>query len=359
MRLRPSASHIWFHCPASAKMTENAPADNAGDPAREGTCAAWVAEMVLTGERERCIDMIGETHENGWPVESDMAQLIQGYVNNLRSHGEGQVFAERFVRLNENIAGTPDGFAIANGDTLHVDDLKYGYSPVEPFRNTQVGCYTGALLKEMPHIRHVIFGIYQPRCSHPLGIYRTWSIDRQTADRFVAEIIEASQKCLAEKPAAQPDNHCEYCPAAAMCYSIANVLYAGYDIMATAKQRHMGREEVIAELAFIERMEKMVKGRKTALHAEATARIAKGEVFQGWHMESGRGQRRFKNSLDAERIEAITGVSPLSDKLVTPAELERRGANIEVVQALTETPTLPPKLKQVPANYYAKLFDRK
>lgn len=355
--LRPSASKFWTACPAQPQMAAMIPPEPPSDPAREGTCAAWVAEMVLTGERERCIDMIGESHENGWLVEADMAQMIQGYVDNLRRHG-GTVTAERRVRLNEMIEGTPDGFAVVSGDMLIVDDLKYGYGIVEPYRNTQVGCYMGAILKDHPHVTRVVIGIYQPRAWHPNGIYRTWEMTRSEADAFVAEIVASGHECQSSDPVARAGEHCDHCPAAATCSALAGEVYRSHDLIAAHRQRHMTAAEACRELKFLAEAEAMLKARKTAVEAEVTARIGNGETFRGWHLQQGVGQRRWKSDLEPKALEAVIGTSITETVMVTPAEAERRGASKEMIAMLSEKPTLTPKLKPVPRNYYQKLFDK-
>ena len=60
---RPSASSIWTKCVGYPRLISTLPKGwetRSADPAREGTCAAWVAEMVLTGVAQECHDMIGE-----------------------------------------------------------------------------------------------------------------------------------------------------------------------------------------------------------------------------------------------------------------------------------------------------------
>lgn len=361
MDLRPSASHIWRHCAAMPTMASRVPTEVPGDPAREGTCAAWVAEMVLTGAVSTAADLVGKSHENGWLVEPDMAQRIQKYVDLVRSYG-GEIHTERKVRLNEHIAGTPDAFAIMGSDgVLIVDDLKYGFGLVEPFENEQVSIYAGAILRMLTrkgvHIKRVVIGIYQPRAWSPAGIHRTWSCFPEELMAFVAKIEEAGRAAQNPDAPATPGAHCEYCPAAATCAANAAENYRVYDRLATQVQRHMTAEEMAEELTFLEIASDMLKGRKSAVEAEATARMKRAETIPGWHMEQRAGHRRFRVS--AATVKALTGIDPEVPKMVTPAELERMGANETVVARLSETPRTAPRLKKVPPGYYANLFKRR
>ena len=47
---RPSAAHRWTKCSAAPLFASRAGPQPTSDPAREGTCAAWVAELLLTDQ---------------------------------------------------------------------------------------------------------------------------------------------------------------------------------------------------------------------------------------------------------------------------------------------------------------------
>lgn len=358
MQLRPSAAHIWTKCPANPLMASRAPEEAPGDPAREGTCAAWVAEMVLTGEAATTVDLIGKNHSNGWLVEPDMTHRIQKYVDLVRSYG-GTIHTERKVELNGHIKGTPDAYAILAADAiLRVDDLKYGYGIVEPYRNPQISIYAGAILRYLAArgvtIRQVVIGVYQPRAWHPAGIHRTWATTPEDLMAYVHQIEAAGDLAQAPDPVAKPGAHCEYCPAAATCPAVTAANYRVYDMLCASQQRHMTALEMAEELAFLAEADDMLQGRIKALHAEAKARMGRGEHIPGWHMEQGAGQRRFIKS--AAIIRAMTGINPEVPKMVTPSELERMGANPAIVKRLTETPRTAPRLAPVRANHFKNLF---
>lgn len=361
MDLRPSSAHIWLNCAAAPLLSSRVPSEPESDPAREGTCAAWVAEMVLTGAYPTCKDLAGLSHENGWLVEVDMAQKIQKYVDLVRSYG-GNIHTERKVRLNKHIAGTPDAFAVLDKEgVLYVDDLKYGMKIVEPFENEQVSIYAGAILRHLTarsvNITRVVIGIYQPRAWHPSGIHRTWSCYPETLGKFVSKIEAAGVEAQNPDPVATPGSHCRYCPAAATCSANAGENYQVYETLAAQHQRHMTVAEMAEELEFLDRAMDMLKGRKSTVEAEAAARIKRAETIPGWSLQHGAGQRRFTKS--AFEIMVTTGVDPRMTKMVTPAELERRGATEESMKGLTETPRTTPRLKRIPAGYFANMFKQR
>ena len=356
IELRPSSSPIWTKCALAPRLMALAPPEQPSDPAREGTCAAWVAELVLRGERADCHAMIGEAHENGWVVDVPMAYYVQGYVDTLRKYG-GKIDVERKVRLNDHIAGTPDSFATLADDTLRVDDLKYGFEIVEP-TTPQIYIYAGALVRQIYRnggtVSRVVLGIYQPRAVHPSGIHRTITMFPEDLMMKVHEIEHAGEAAQRDDAMATPGRHCRRCSGAAQCFAVAHEIYKCYTRMFNGQQRTLTPKEMAQEMEFLETAEAMLKGRKDAIHAEAEARRNKGESIPGWHMERGVGQRRWK--MGATTVKMVTGVDPTSGKMVTPAELERQGADPELVKHLTETPSTKAKWKPVPEGYYAALF---
>ena len=358
--LRPSGASIWTMCAASARMSARMPQEPPSDPAREGTCAAWLAEIVLNKQVARCADAIGMIHENGWIVTDDMAHLVQGYVDLMFSRGT-EVFTERKVVLNDQIAGTPDAFAVVDKTgTLHVDDLKFGYRIVEPHKNTQVSIYAGALLRKLTAhgviIRDVQVGIYQPRAWHPAGIYRTWRVYPDVLMQHVHWIEERGREAAKPNATAVPGTHCRYCPATATCAVSARALYDFFEDACESTQRHMTDDEIATELTFLEKVESIFEGRKTALTAEAEGRLQRGRGIPGWHLEERRGNARFKVS--EMIIRSLTGIDPTERKLISPAELIRKGADEAIVRKLVDRPVLKPTLKPIPPGFYTNLFER-
>lgn len=357
MMVRPSAGHLWVNCPGYPTLAATLPPEEPSDPAREGTCAAWVAEMVLTGQVANCAAMLGQQHENGWVVDRTMVRHIQGYVDNVRSNG-GTVRAERRVVLVPGlIEGTPDAFGVTDDGVLRVKDLKYGFEIVEP-STPQVMIYAGALLRGLTAegvvITRIEVGIYQPRAYHPLGVYRSRTMSVADLTREVDRIIAAAYATQDPSAMCVAGSHCRRCDAAHKCAAVAHETYRAVTRMMHAQQRHMTAAEMATELDFLELAEAMFKGRRDAVHAEAEARLARGEHIAGWHIEQGYGQRRW--TVKAPLVHMLTGVDPTAGKMVTPAELERLGADPDIVARLTDVPRTKAKLKPLPEGYMAAKF---
>ena len=377
--LRPSSAHIWVKCAAQPSIVKHLVKDvQPSDEAMEGTCAAWLAEMVLTGQAETCRDLVGEVcPENNWPVDDAMANYIQGYCDMITSRG-GQMETERRVHLNSFINGTPDAYAVVTEEpvgygklsyqhgkkiTLVVDDLKYGFGIVSP-NSQQVLIYAGALLNEM-RLKYretfvgvipdeITIGIYQPRAMHYDGIYRTRTITPQQLVEEIEHIVMRGTMCYEPDPLATPGHHCKHCPAALVCPANTTEMYDITTAINASQARELSPQELANQLSFIEIAEDILKGLKRAAHAEANARMTSGKPVPGWGLRRGVGRRRFKVSGDMVKL--FTGIDPSSDTLCTPKELERRGADIDVLKTITETPETKAKLVRVTTADVAKLF---
>lgn len=330
------------------------------DEAREGTCAAWVADAVLRGDASEAADMVDRNHQNGWLVTPDMAFYVQKYIDLIRSRG-GLSTSELYVSLTALIAGTLDSASTSTGPILYVDDLKYGYKIHEVFGHFQLIIYAGALLREMlqagrgQHITHVQLGIFQPRAFHPDGTYRTWTISVDELWQWCNWIIARGDECTKPNPVATPGPHCSDCLAATTCAALAMTNYAAFSYVQDHRQRQMTGPEAAQEWRFLNAAKKLIEARRKALEAEIVERY-KTEHFPGIQMTPSYGNRRFK--YNAETVFAFTGINPTDKTTVTPAELERRGADPATVELLTDSPFIGHKLKPIPFNHIAKEFSK-
>lgn len=341
------------------QAAQSYPEPSEGDEAREGTCAAWVAQTVLTGGAADCSALIGTTHPNGWLVNANMASIIQEYVNMIVRRG-GTTSAEKYVTLSTDplIAGTTDLSAtIGDKPILYVDDLKYGMEIVEVRKNPQLIIYAVAILRQhAPGTFNLVqLGIYQPRAFHRDGIYRKWVVSVADIERMADEIIEAGRRAYAPNPIATPGEWCKYCPIATRCEALAHTNYARISLVKSHAHRDMTPLEISRELDFLEEAETVLKARKKAVAAEAEER-ARRESIPGRVLEMQKGKKRFK--LSAPLVKLLTGVDPYTEPgICTPAELIRRGASKNAVNAMSFTPDAGFKLVKVDDNFIAKAFN--
>ena len=352
MRLSPSHADVWTRCSAMPGISQKAPTRQRSDDAIEGECASWLAEQVLTGKAATCADLVGTCHPvTNWQIDADMAHHVQGYVDHLTGR-EAVNHVEKFVSLTDFIGGKPDNYSIV-GNTLYVDDLKYGFRIVEP-HTLQLKVYAAAILLDQPHVTDIVLTIHQPRAYHPLGYTRSLEVTPQAIAEDIETVLNAATAALGGHGVFRAGDHCRYCPAVAVCHASAHRLYDVYDGVRSDVVRELSDAELSAELVFLETALTILKSRHESLEADAISRMGRGRLVPGWQVAAGRGQRRWSASADI--VQVITGIDPRSDVMVTPAEMERRGVPKEVVNALTYTPETAPKLKRFNPEVTRKQF---
>lgn len=355
MNLAPSLAHLWSNCSAQPSLSRDIPRQEPTDAAREGTCATWLAEMVLTGQVVECKDMIDKIHpENGWVVDAAMAYHVQRYVDEMRSLWKpgGKMYAELSLTFNDLVHGQADCVVI-NGSHATVVDLKYGFKIVEPM-DPQPIIY-GASLAHDQTIETVTVGIYQPRSFHPKGVFRTKTFTSEQITNLAYKYETASRQTQTPNPYATPGEHCKACPVNDRCGALTREIYEIYTFMGGRAARQLTMQELSLELDFAKRAKTMIEAHCKGVEAEALQRVENGEHLPGWQRKQNYGNRRWKTS--RENIMALTaGFDPAGDTMVTPAEAERRGVHPEVVNALTEVPMTTARLVPITPEDFAKEF---
>lgn len=360
---RPSATYIWANCAAAPSFMERVPVEPDSDPAREGTCAAWVAEVVINGHRGKCIELLGATHDNGWLVDIEMVNHVQNYVD-IVLDGSGVSRAEQPVQLSPYIQGTYDASTtVRQSSLLRVGDLKYGQIIVEVFECLQLIIYAAAELKRLGFpswITDVEMFIYQPRPYHYMGPYRPWTISVNDLWSYAQDLINKAEACQVPNPVATPGNHCQYCKAKVGCEANAHSVYsAAWHATTSTHHRTLSSLELKNDADLLKTLKRLITDRENAVHAEMEQRMSHGEYFPGWFQKPRKGHRKFKPFVTPDTLFAMTGINGSRVEPLTPPEMEKLGASPKVINALSFSPDIGHKLDQVPANYFDNVFKGK
>ena len=366
---RPSGANRWTKCSAAPLFASRSPEQPDNDPAREGTCAAWVAELVLKNQVLRATDLLGECHANGWQVDLEMCGHVQGYVDMIRADG-GLISTERHVRLSPLVAGTLDNAASfinipapTNGPphvVLRVRDFKYGFKLIEP-DSPQVVIYAGALMNESiaqgMQVREVWTEIYQPRGFHPDGIHRRKKWDPAELSAQCEWIKQRAEECHKPNPVATPGSHCIDCEAATGCATLqmtaVNILTHVNDDRFSEKTP----QELSNQLTFLREAKKIVTAATSATETEALTRHQSGERIPGYYMKERFGHKKLTAGRNA--IKALTGVDPVKEVLMSPAELKAAGVNDRQLSLLSRKPPIGHKLEPLDQDELKRDFERK
>ena len=315
-RFGASRINVVLNCPGFNNATKNhdlSVDDLSMDEAAaaEGNAAHEASEHTLKLGLNPS-DSVGQVF-NDHVLTPVMAEHITVYTNHIRSLRalnpiaksmiEGKVFMSSVA---PDIFGTGDHIMIA-GDTLYIDDLKYGFVVVDEEDNAQCAHYAVSALDTFKlwfKIKKVICTIIQPRADHVKGSIRSheYTIEELMVwrDKFV-EGIAAARKPDAPRVAGE---HCRYCPVRGTCRArmIRTVFMCSLDSpIESCSDEEI--ENVLRELPTIRKHLEAVEMQATLL---------------------ARGGKKFNDfKLVKKRVHAICNDEPMLIKLLESKELDK------------------------------------
>lgn len=356
---RPSGANRWTKCSAAPLFASRSTPQPDNDPAREGTCAAWVAELVLTGQVLRAADLLDERHLNGWQVDLEMCGHVQDYVDMICADG-GLISTERHVRLSPLVAGTLDNAASFINGVLKIRDFKYGFKLIES-NSTQLMIYAGALMNESiaqgMQVREVWTEIYQPRGFHPNGIHRrtVWNpVDLETRCKW---IVERAEECHKPNPVATPGPHCIDCEGATGCATLQATAVNLLTYVNDDRFSEKTPQELSNQLTFLREAKKIITAAASATETEALTRFKAGERMPGYYMQERFGHKKL--TAGRETVKALTGVDPVKEVMMSPAELKAAGVSNRQLSLLSHKPSIGHKLAPLDQDELKRDFERK
>lgn len=324
----------------------------------EGTAAHYMATAVYKGDQ--IIDeLIDRKAPNGVYMTAEMAEHIAAYQAVWQTQ-----HSLLGVELNTSYDNSPywvvdgraDFIALSAETELHVIDFKYGWRIVEPENNwTLISHAIGLLLQQQFTPQTIRFSIFQPRPHHPDGPLRSWVINHSQLTQLYTQ-LDATLTNPSDALITSP--HCHKCPAIATCPAARIAEMNAIEASETAYDDQVSNEMLAFNLDNLHRAKKLLEDRIEAFSEMAKHRINSGAVIANYFNEMGQGNRIWKESVDAQTLQMLTGKDlTAKPKLITPAAAERLGVDKATVKALTERPSTGIKLVRVSANKKAaKIF---
>ena len=217
--VRCSSLHRPMQCLGYLSL-ENLVKEEAGQPAKDGTA---VGELLSEMIRQRTDSpKIGTTASNGTFLDQDMWFHARDVYNTILQRAQGSA-----IETEERIDWvTPAGVTIrgqfdisfAVGDTLYIEDLKYGYGIVEPEMNWQLIGYAIGQCVRVDKLygyrpRNISLTIHQPRPFHEKGRVRTWVITIQELMERYNEICDRMKQYVDGSKELATGPACKYCTA--------------------------------------------------------------------------------------------------------------------------------------------------
>jgi len=349
------ATHLprLMQCFGSRNMPTTVTVESDQTTRDEGNAAHWLAQKVFGGASMS--ELAGTRAYNGVVIDNDMVRHVSDYISALDCGEMESVTTVQTERWIVNARADHVGY---RNNILTVDDFKYGHRLVSPEMNwTLIAHAIGYCVLHGIAPDEIVLRIHQPRRYHPEGHLREWRISYADLTalyhRIDARLSREDDTTLQTGP------QCVNCHAIYICPAYREASMNAIDVATVAFNDDLPPEVLSAELDQLGQASDVITARLKALQELAMHKIASGAVIPEYTVDAPLGQRRFNKVFDGAAIRALTGISCTEEKLVTPAELERRGASPDVIKLITERPMTGKKLVRVSADARARKLLKK
>lgn len=331
--VRPSAAATWSKCLGYAALNagiDAIPSDESDNEVREdGTACHWLAAEVWIGRQHN----VGDLSPNNRELTEEMERAIGEYHDLLHSWPSACVTIEQAIPVSKFFPGVADGTPDAWAynfvhEELYVADFKYGYRPVQVWRNPQLVVYAWTLVcilserGQAPQRVHLT--ICQPRCPHRDGTTRTWSVDVNELGRLAAELAERAKGCYAPNPQCTVNPGCASCPAAHVCRTLQAAAMGAAEVSYDATPFELNQQQVGYELATLMQAQQHLEHRIQGLSAQAENLLRHGKVIPGFEMGRAATRWRWRDGTEeyVKRMGELLGVDVMQPaKIKTVAKL--------------------------------------
>jgi hypothetical protein len=340
------ASHLprLMVCGGSLHMQSEVPPEDRGGTREEGIAAHWLAEQLYK-TNGMASEYIGKQTENGIFVTDEMADHVAEYLTAILSRKMNFLFLETSANISSTkfMVKTRADCIASDGETLFLDDLKYGYRFVEPHENyTLIAQAIAFELKNGSSHAYYSFTIHQPRgFNHPGGMLRNWTISRADLESYYWKIHDRLNELPSDLVTSA---HCYKCPGQVKCHAARAANMNSVDVSTSFRSDEIDNDVLSFELDLFKRASENIKQRLDALEELARYRLKQGQIVNNYALENQQGNRAFHKHLSPEMINAITGFDLTEKKLITPAKAQHLGVSELVINSLSSRSTTGVKL---------------
>lgn len=337
--IAPSSLARTVACNAWVQLAQGLPPEPDSEETLEGNAADWVAKQYAAGNEVAYGTEI--PLPGGFKVDYDMIHGAKMWVDVI---GYGSISGVPVVceRIHPTDCwGEPDGWRWDGIDeVLRLPDYKYGFELVEVFENWQLIAYAAGLIDTLglsdAHVM-IEFIIVQPRAFHKDGPVRRWRVRasnlraliNQAHDAAIHAWPPAEYKGATAAPVARTGPHCIHCPARGVCRTFQA---AGSTVVQFAGQGErvaLDANAVGVELLLVQTALELLKGKESALAAQAEAFLRAGKRVPNYHMEPGQTRREWLDNVTAAEVIALGQLlNPPKDLRKPPGALNSRSSPI-------------------------------
>lgn len=328
-----------------------APVEQDDTVRNEGNAAHWLAQEIFEG-RLTADKALGVPAFNGIFITASMIDHVSNYLNALYC-GEMEVITSFGVDGVYQVNSRADHIGYdANSQTLSVDDLKYGYTPVEVEENwTLIGHAIGWCTARSFSPQYIKFTIHQPRSYHPLGSVRSWTVTwtelMELYQRLDRTMRDPSQEL-------RTGSHCYRCPSMGVCPAYRAASMNAIDATSHTFTDNLSDDALAREIDLLSVAFNVIKQRKQAMDELALHRAKLGAVIEGYVLDRPKGNTRFRDGVTVDMIHALTGKDVAERKLPSVGALKNLGIAQTIIDAITDRPEGAARLVKADADALAR-----
>ena len=345
-------------CNGSRFMAGQVPAVTVDSTSREeGIAAHYMLATALHKGVQQLDTLVDKKAPNGVFMDAAMCEHVAEFISVVQSRPAASRYDEHGFSFGTDawsVDCNPDSVSwSSDGIYMWLDDLRYGRRIVEPDHNwTMIANAIGLIRRRSsPPPQYICFTIHQPRQRHPLGPVRhTWVsyIDLMHYAATMDRILSALSDTL------NTGSHCGGCPAVGFCPAASAASANAIDASSVAFVDNIDNASLAYELDELKRASLAIKTRLDAYEELAASRVRKGDQVPNYVLETSYSNRQFKPGIDVAMASMLLRCNAAAPaKLATPAELERRGADKDMLAHITHRPSTGTKLVRVDADKYA------
>lgn len=323
---------------AGSLFFENLPEQETNAPAMEGTAAGeYLQALIETGAPPHAA-----TATNGVAFDDDMRFHTEPIAQAVRENAATEVLCEKRIdwltRSGVWIRGQYDMSYVGNDGKLYIDDLKYGWVPVDVFENWQLlGYAIGEVIRRQTIFDKIVLRVHQPRPHHEDGQIRAWELSYNELLSYKEKIEKRMEDISNGEKTLVTSSKCKYCPAAASaCPAMSKMFYRGIEVSHEFMQDDIDEKELSFQLDLITRATEVLKIKSDSLKALAVDRIRKGKLIPNYVSEQILGDRKWKTGVTPDMIEALTGKKVVTSTMLSPAQAEKMGVPKEFVASIVD-----------------------
>lgn len=345
----PSYAHIWGApdgCPTFPHALRAYPRTSS-DAADEGKKAHALAGVMIPPYVSTGVITAPDCND------AEMVTHVSSYVRAVLTDGQSSkpgvskhgVETQLILRnIHERCKGYVDFFWWSETE-LSVWDFKYGFGPVEAFRNWQLVAYASTLLRmkgfgpdNWPEGFTVRLNIHQPRAPHPDGAHRVWKTDPGVIFEMEAQLAEAARIASSGEPFTRSGHHCLNCPARLDCPAARKSELAALAYIERPTQEQYTPEQIGYELVLLERASEAIETRLSAARAEVTKLLEKGEQITTWRHADSESRMFWKDGDTSGKALAALGYQDVLNpaKPCTPKQAIDKGVPPDVVKVFAK-----------------------